>query len=121
MEVGTYHDGFCDSLAMDCHGVGDSGPAHQVSTFYSCADDLHTRGILQVIHTRDRPVTWSACLCRIRLGSKVYGSLLEEFPESHGNIVDDEHCFSSTDRRPVGEDHTGFGGHVAGMRPRSQG
>ena len=48
-------------------------------------------------------------------------SLLEEFPKSHGNTVDDEHCFSSTDKRPVGEDHIGFGGHAPGMRLRSQG
>ena len=37
------------------------------------------------------------------------------------NTVDDEHCFSSTDRRPIEEDHTGFAGHAAGMRPKSQG
>ena len=101
--------------------MGDSGPAHQVGTFFGCADDLHNRGILQVIHMRDCPVTWSAILYRIRPRSQVYGSLLEEFPESHGNTVDDEHCFSSTDRLPVKEDHTGFEGHAASMRPRSQG
>ena len=54
-------------------------------------------------------------------GSQVYCSLLEEFPESHGNIVDDEHCFSSTDRQPVRDDHSGFRGHAAGMRLISQG
>ena len=70
---------------------------------------------------RDRLVTWSANLYRIRPGSQVYGSLLEEFPESHWNTVDDEHWFSSTNKRPVGDDHTGFGGHAAGMCPRSQG
>ena len=100
--------------------MGDSGPAHQVGTFSGYADDLHTGGILQVIHTRDHPVTWSASLYRIKPRSQVYGSLLEEFLESHGNTVDDEHCFSSTNRRPIREDHTGFGGHAAGMRPRSQ-
>ena len=87
--------------------MGDTGPAHQVGTFSGCVDDLHTGGILHVIHTRDSPVTWSASLYHIRLRSQVYSSLLEEFPESHGNTVDDEHCFSSTDRWPVGEDHTG--------------
>ena len=101
--------------------MGDSGPAHQVDTFSGCADDLHIGGILQVIHTRDHPVTWSSSLYCIRLGSQVYCSLLEEFPESHGNIVDDEHCFSSTDRQPVRDDHTGFRGHAAGMRLISQG
>ena len=39
--------------------MGDSGPAHQVRTFSSSANDLHTGGILQVIHTRDCPITWS--------------------------------------------------------------
>ena len=61
MEVGTYHDGLCDSLATDIakvgHGVGDCGPAHQVGTFSGCADDLHTGGILQNIYMRDCPVT----------------------------------------------------------------
>ena len=72
-------------------------------------DDLHIGGILQVIHTRDRPVTWSASLYHIRLGSQVYDSLLEEFLDSHVNTIDDEHFFSSTDKGPVREDHTGFG------------
>ena len=40
---------------------------------------------------------------------------MEKFPESHRNIVDDEHCFSSIDRRLVGEDYTGFRGHAASM------
>ena len=72
------------------------------STHFSCCtDDLHIGGILQVIHTIDRPIKWSVSLYRIRPGSQVYGSLLEEFPESRGNTVDDEHCFSSTDKRPV--------------------
>ena len=76
--------------------MGDIGPAHQVSTFSGSADDFHTGGILQVIHMRDRLVTWSANLYRIRPGSQVYGSLLEEFPESHGNTVDDEHSHKQT-------------------------
>ena len=92
--------------------MGDSGPAHQVDTFSGYTDDLHTGGILQVIHTRDRPITWSVSFYRIRLGSQVYGSLLEEFPESHGNTVDDEHYFSSIDRRPIRDNHTGFRGHA---------
>ena len=36
---------------------------------HGCADDLHIGGLLQVIHTRERKVTWSASLYRIRLGS----------------------------------------------------
>ena len=70
---------------------------------------------------RDRPVTWSTSVYCIGLGSQVYGSLLEEFLESHGDTVDDEHCFLFTDRWSVGEDHTGFRGHATSMRPGSQG
>ena len=73
--------------------MSDSGPVHQVDTFYGCVDDFHTGGILQVIHMRDRLVTWSASLYCIKSGSQVYGSLLEEFPESRGNTIDDEHYF----------------------------
>ena len=101
--------------------MGDSGPTHQVDTFSSCVDDLHIGGILQVIHTRDCSIPWCASLYRIRLGSQVYESLLEEFPKSHANTIDDEHCFSSTDRRSFEEDHTGFGVHAVGMGPRCQG
>ena len=60
---------------------------------------------MQVIHSRDCPVTWSASLYRIRQRSQVHDSLLEEFPKSHGNTVDNDHCFSSTYKRPVGEDY----------------
>ena len=42
---------------------------------------------------------------------------LEEFPASHKDTVDDEHCFSSQDRRSVGEDHLDFRGHAMGMHP----
>ena len=47
MEVGTCHEGLCDSLSTDhmearC-SMGDSGPTHLVDTFSSGADDLHTR------------------------------------------------------------------------------
>ena len=52
---------------------------------------------MQFVHTRDFTVTWSVSLHSIGSGSQVYGSLLEEFPKSHGDIVDDEHCFSCTD------------------------
>ena len=33
--------------------------------------------------------------------------------------VDDEHCFSSTDKRLVEEDYTGFKGHAASICPGS--
>ena len=73
MEVGTYHYRFCDSLARDIaearRGVGNSGLVHQVDTFSSSADDLHTGGILQVIYSGDCPATWSASLYHNRQGS----------------------------------------------------
>ena len=123
MKVGAYHDGPCDLLATYVakarRSVGDYGLAHQIDTFSGCTDDLHTGGILQEIYTRDCPVTWSASLYRIRPGSQVYGSILEEFPKSNGNTGDDEHYFSSTDRWPVREDYTGFKGHAASMCPGS--
>ena len=70
---------------------------------------------------KDCPVTWTASLYLIRLGSQVHGSLLEELPECYGHMVDDEHCFSSTDRLSVGEDHTGIIGHAGSMRLGFQG
>ena len=97
--------------------MGNSGPAYQVSTFSNCTDDLHIGGILQVIRTGDSPITWSASIYSIRPGPQVNDSLLEGFPEGHGDIVDDEHRFSSTDGRSVREDYPGFRGHAAGMRP----
>ena len=76
---------------------------------------------MQVVHTRDRSITWSTSVYCIRPGSQVYGSLLDEFPESHEDRFDDEHCFSIIDRWSVEEDHTDFRGHAASMRPGSQG
>ena len=99
--------------------MGDSGPAHEVGTFSSRADDLHSRGILQTIRVRDCPVTWSASIHSIIPGSQVYDSFLEELPGGDGDAVDDEHRFSSTDRWSVEEDHTGFRAHAASMCPRS--
>ena len=61
-------------------------------------------------------VTWSTIIYSIELGSQVYGSFLEEFPESHGDTVDNEHYFSSSDERSVGKDHLDFRGHATGMR-----
>ena len=58
MEVGARQDGFCDPFTMDIvealSDMGDSGPAHEVGTFSSRADDLHTGGILPVVYLRDR-------------------------------------------------------------------
>ena len=42
--------------------MGDSGPAHEVGTFSSHVDDLHTREIPLVVYPRDCPVTWSASI-----------------------------------------------------------
>ena len=50
-------------------------------------------------------------------GSHVYGSFLEEFLASHVDIIDDEHCFSSPNRRLIRNDHPDFRGHATGMRP----
>ena len=72
---------------------------------------------MQVVHSRDCPVTLSASLYHIELGSQFYSSLLEDFLERYGNIVDDEHCFSSTDKWLLEKDYTGFRGHVASMFP----
>ena len=41
----------------------------------------------------DCSVTWSTSIYSIGLRSQVYGSFLQEFPASPGDIVDDEHCF----------------------------
>ena len=97
--------------------MGDSGSAYQVGILFACADELHVGGILQVVYTRDCPITWSASLYSIRPGSQVYDSFLGEFQPSHWNIVDDEHCFSSSNGQLVREDHLDFRGHATGMRP----
>ena len=82
-----------------------------------CADDLHSGGIFPVVHTGDCPITWSTSIYSIGLGFKVYDSYLEEFPESHGDTIDDEHCFPSPNRQLIGKDHPDFRGHGTGMRP----
>ena len=82
-------------------------------------DDLHTGGVLQAVYTRDSPTTWSASLYCVGQRSQVYDSLLEEFLESHGYVVDDEHCISSTNGWSDGENHTGVRGHATNMCPRS--
>ena len=42
--------------------MGNSGPTHEVDTFSTRVDDLHTRGIPPVVYPRDRPATWSASI-----------------------------------------------------------
>ena len=39
----------------------------------------------------DCPITWSTSIYNIGSGSQVYDSFLEEFPASHGDIIEDEH------------------------------
>ena len=50
---------------------------------------------------------------------QVYDSFLGEFPVIHGDTIDDEHNFSSSDGWSIRENHIDFRGHVASMRPRS--
>ena len=57
----------------------------------------------------------------IGLGSRVHGSVLEEFPEGHGGTDEDEHSVSSVEGRTIKEDYLGFGGHVVSMCPGLQG
>ena len=99
--------------------MGDRGPAHKVGTPFGSEDDLHSGGILQVIHMGDFPITWSSSLYSIRPRSQVYSSIFGELPMRHGDTVDDEHCFSSLNGRLVKEDHPDVRGHVASMRPGS--
>ena len=42
--------------------MSDSGPAHEVGTFYSRADDLHIGEILSVVYPRNRSTTWSTSI-----------------------------------------------------------
>ena len=70
--------------------MGYSGPTHQVGTFSSRADHLHTGGILQVVYTGDSTVAWSSGLHSIGSGSSIYGLVMEEFPEGHGDAAFDE-------------------------------
>ena len=74
---------------------------------------------MPIVYSRNCPATWSASLYRIGNGPQNYGTLLEEFPKGHGDIVTVKHCVSSADKWSVREDHTDFRGHAASMRPRS--
>ena len=69
--MGERHDGFCDPLATDTTRIGcgmvNSGPAHEVGTFYSLVDDLHIGEIPPVVHSRDSPATWSTSIHSVTL------------------------------------------------------
>ena len=67
---------------------------------------------------RDFSITWGVSLYSIGPGSQVYNSFLEELLASLGDTIDNEHYFSSPDRRSVKEDHPDVRGHAASMRPR---
>ena len=123
MEVGAYHDGFCDPLATDIAGtrcgMGDSGPAHEVGSFSSRTDDLHIGEILPIVHSRDSSATWSTSIHSVGQRPEVYGALLEEFSKGHGHTADHEYNFLPIDRFSVREDHIGIRGHATSMRPGS--
>ena len=125
MEGGAHHDGLRDSLATDivearCD-MGYSGSTHQVGTFSGRADDLHIGGILKVVYTGDSTVSWSSSLQSIGSRSSVYDSVLEEFPEGHGDTPFDEYLFSSSDGWSIKADYSDFRGHAVSMRLGSQG
>ena len=71
------------------------------------------------VYLRGCPTTWSTSVHSIEQGTQVYGAHLEEFPKGCGDTVDDVHCVSSANKWSVGDDHTGFKGHVVSMRPGS--
>ena len=81
--------------------MGDSGPAHEVGTFSSSADDLHTGKILLVVYSRDRHATWSTSIHSVGQRPEIYCALLEEFPKDHGDAVDDEHRLPHADIQSV--------------------
>ena len=101
--------------------MGDSGPAHKVGTFSSCADDLHTGEILPIVHSRDSPATWSTSIHSVGQIPEVYGIILEELPKGYGHTADHEYSFPPIDRSSVIEGHTGVRGHAASIRSGSQG
>ena len=77
--------------------MGDSGPAHEVDTFSSSADDLHTGKILPVVYSRYRSATWSTSIHSVGQRPEIYCALLEEFPKGHVDAVDDEHRLPHAD------------------------
>ena len=94
--------------------MGDRGPAHKDSTLFGCANDLHSGGILNVIHTRDYPIT-RVSISIVLDRPQVYNSFLGELPTSYGDTVDVEHCFLSPNGWSVKEDHPDIRGHATGM------
>ena len=81
--------------------MGDSGPAQEVGTFSSRADDLLIGEILPVVHSIDSPTTWSPCIHSVGQRSEVYGALLEEFPKGYGHATYYEYIVPPSDRWSV--------------------
>ena len=100
-------------------GVGGSGSTHEVGTFPSHANDLHTGGILPIVHPRDHSATQSASIHSVGQRPEIYRALLEEFPKGYRDTVYHECSLPPIDRWSVREDHTDFRGHAASMRPGS--
>ena len=96
--------------------MGDSGPAHEVGTFLSRADDLHIGEILPVVYPRDHSAAWCTSIHSVGQRPEVYNALLEEFPKGYGHTADHEYSFPPTDRWSVRDDHTSVIGHAASMR-----
>ena len=71
--------------------------------------------ILQVVHQRNRPATWSASIHSVGHRPEVYGALLEELLEGYGDTVGHEYSLPPTDRQSVIDDHIGVRGHAASM------
>ena len=64
--------------------MGYSGPTHQVGTFSGRADDLHTRGILQVVYTGDSTVAWSSSLHSIGSDPRFTAPFWKSFQKAMG-------------------------------------
>ena len=71
---------------------------------------------MQVVYTGDSTIAWSSSLHSIGSGSSVYVSVLEKFPEGHGDTAFDEYRFSSLDGWSIRADYSDFRGHAARMR-----
>ena len=76
---------------------------------------------MQVVYMGDSTIAWSSSLHSIGSRSSVYGSVLEEFPEGHGDTAFDEYRFSSSDGWSNRADNSDFVGHAVSMRLGSQG
>ena len=50
-------------------------------------------------------VAWSSSLHSIGSGSSVYGLVLEEYPEGHGDTTVNEYRFSSSDEWSIRADY----------------